>query len=454
MDALIIVFASGLISLFAAFSKKPILVLTSALGGLLLGIVSLVYQITGGQSLIKLGYDGLEFTQASLFYSLTILVFAFLLIGIGYTRFKESTEHIGEYIGLLLFSATGAVIMTAFTDMFMFFLGLEILSIPIYVMAGSDKHNVRSNEASLKYFLMGSFATGVLLFGIAWIYGATGSFKISEIAQAIFQMNIDNTMLFIGILFILAAFLFKIGAAPFHFWSPDVYDGAPHVVTGFMASVVKIAAFSAFLKLFHEAFAMAHEFWVPALSALMILTLFVGNLSAIRQTKLKRLLAYSSITHVGYTLLVLISGSMNSVFDLWFYMTGYGFSVIALIAIGISVNDEEDKIEALKGLGKRNPLLAIAGVIAVLSLAGIPLTAGFFGKYMVLADAWKEHSTLVIIALINSAISIYYYLKVLGAIVSKSETEQAPIKLSFLTTLIVVITIIGMIGLPFIIPFL
>jgi NADH-quinone oxidoreductase subunit N len=135
-------------------------------------------------------------------------------------------------------------------------------------------------------------------------------------------------------------------------------------------------------------------------------------------------------------------------------MTGYGFSVIALIAIGISVNDEEDKIEALKGLGKRNPLLAIAGVIAVLSLAGIPLTAGFFGKYLVLTDAWKEHSTLVIIALVNSAISIYYYLKVFGAIVSKSETEQAPIKLSLLTTLIIVITIIGMIGLPFIIPFL
>jgi NADH-quinone oxidoreductase subunit N len=221
-----------------------------------------------------------------------------------------------------------------------------------------------------------------------------------------------------------------------------------------MASVVKIAAFSAFLKLFHEAFAMAHDFWVPALSGLMIVTLFVGNLSAIRQTKLKRLLAYSSITHVGYTLLVLISGSMTSVFDMWFYMTGYGFSVIALIAIGISVNDEEDKIEALKGLGKRNPLLAIAGVIAVLSLAGIPLTAGFFGKYLVLADAWKEHSTLVIIALVNSAISIYYYLKVFGAIVSKSETEQAPIKLSLLTTLIIVITIIGMIGLPFIIPFL
>lgn len=454
MDALIIVFASGLISLFAAFYKKPLLVLSTALGGLLIGMVSLIHQISGGQSLIKLGYEGLEFSQASLYYSLTIVVFAFLLIGIGYNRFKESTEHIGEYIGLLLFSATGAVVMTAFTDMFMFFIGLEILSIPIYVMAGSDKHNVRSNEASLKYFLMGSFATGVLLFGIAWIYGATGSFKVAEIGQAIFQMNADNTMLFIGILFILAAFLFKVGAAPFHFWSPDVYDGAPHVVTGFMASVVKIAAFSAFLKLFQQAFAMAHEFWVPALSGLMILTLFVGNLSAIRQTKLKRLLAYSSITHVGYTLLVVISGSMTSVFDLWFYMTGYGFSIIALIAIGISVNDEEDKIDALKGLGKRNPLLAIAGVIAVLSLAGIPLTAGFFGKYIVLADAWREHSTLVIIALVNSAISIYYYLKVLGAIVSRSETEQAPIKLSFLTTLIVVITIIGMIGLPFIIPFL
>lgn len=453
MDALIVVFASGLISLFAAFAKKPVLVLTTALTGLLLAMALLVCQISSGHSYVKLNYDGLQFGYYSLLFSFSILLFSAMMIAIGYTRFKEHVEHTGEYIGLLLFSASGAMIMTAFTDMFMFFLGLEILSIPIYVMAGSNKNDIRSNEASLKYFLMGSFATGLLLFGIAWVYGATGSFKIDEIAMAVVQMSEPNSMLFIGILFILAAFVFKVGAAPFHFWSPDVYDGAPHAVTGFMASVVKLAAFAAFIQLFHVAFPLAYGFWGPALSVLMVITLFVGNLSALRQTKLKRLLAYSSITHVGYTLLVILSGGLNAHFDMLFYMTAYGFSIVAMIAVAIAVNDPEDRIEALKGLGKRNPLLAVAGVVAVLSLAGIPLTAGFFGKYMVFADAWKEHSTLVIIALVNSAISIYYYLKVLGAIVAKADDPKDKICLSPLTTIVVVLAIAGMLLLPFVVPF-
>jgi NADH-quinone oxidoreductase subunit N len=453
MDALIVVFASGLISLFAAFAKKPAWVLSTALVGLVLAIALLVCQISSGHSFVNLKYDGLQFGYYSLLFSSAILLFTTMMIAIGYPRFKEHPEHTGEYIGLLMFSAVGAMIMTAFTDMFMFFLGLEILSIPIYVMAGSDKKDIRSNEASLKYFLMGSFATGLLLFGIAWVYGATGSFKIDEIAMAIAQMDEPNSMLLIGILFIMASFVFKVGAAPFHFWSPDVYDGAPHAVTGFMASVVKLAAFAAFIQLFHVAFPLAYSFWGPALSVLMVITLFVGNLSALRQTRLKRLLAYSSITHVGYTLLVILSGGLNAHFDMLFYMTAYGFSIVAIMAVGISVNDSEDRIESLRGLGKRNPLLAIAGVIAVLSLAGIPLTAGFFGKYMVFADAWKEHSTLVIIALVNSAISIYYYLKVLGAIVSKSEEPQEKISLSPLTTLVVVLSIVGMLGLPFVVPF-
>jgi NADH-quinone oxidoreductase subunit N len=455
MDALIVVFACGLISLFAAFAKKPWLVLTAALGGLSIALALLICELTSGHSFVHLNYDGLRFSPFSLMFSASIVLFTGLMIGVGYSRFKEQHEHTGEYIGLLLFSASGAMIMTAFTDMFMFFLGLEILSLPIYVMAGSNKKNVRSTEASLKYFLMGSFVTGLLLFGIAWVYGATGSFKVDEIGQAVAAMNGPTASLAIGILFILAAFVFKVGAAPFHFWSPDVYDGAPAPVTGFMASVVKIAAFAAFIQLFHRAFGPVHTFWVPALSFLLVITLFVGNLSALRQTKLKRLLAYSSITHVGYTLLIIVSGSLNGAFDLFFYMTAYGFSIVALIAIAVAINDEEDRIEALKGLGKRSPLLAIAGVLAVLSLAGIPLTAGFFGKYMVFADAWQEHSTLVIIALVNSAISIYYYLKLLGVMVAKSDDSAVQkIQLSPMTTMIVIISIIGMIGLPFAIPFL
>jgi NADH-quinone oxidoreductase subunit N len=456
MDALIVIFISGLISIFAAFAKKPVVVLLGASGGLMVAIGLIINQLVTGHSFVNISYEGLSFDPISLVFSLALSVFSLLIISVGYERFKEEPEHTGEYIGLLLFSLCGAVIMTAFTDMFMFFLGLEILSIPIYVMAGSRKHDLRSNEASLKYFLMGAFATGLLLFGIAWVYGATGSFTITGIAAAINDGAGDNPILLVGILLILSSFVFKVGAAPFHFWSPDVYDGAPHAVTGFMASVVKMAAFAAFLKLFTGSFGMesVREFWAPALAILAVITLFVGNLSALRQVRLKRLLAFSSITHVGYTLLVILSNDSLATFDLWFYMTSYGFSIIAIITVGLVVNDAEDRIEALRGLGKRNPLLALVAVISILSLAGIPPTAGFFGKYMVFSHAWNGWWWLVIVALINSAISIYYYLRMLGTVISAEETPSEKIKLSPLTAVVLLICLAGMLGLGILTPFI
>lgn len=457
MDALIVIFVSGLISLFAAFAKKPWLVFTTASVGLVLAISLQVCEFVSGHSFIQLNYEGLKFDQYSLMLSIALTVFGLLVISAGYERFKEEPEHTGEYIGLLMFSLCGAVILTAFTDMFMFFLGLEILSIPIYVMAGSRKRDLASNEAALKYFLTGSFATGMLLFGIAWVYGATGSFSLMEIAGAIQQEGFGGMgILMLGVLLMLSAFVFKVGAAPFHFWSPDVYDGAPHAVTGFMASVVKMAAFAAFLKIFIVAFGMTElrGFWSDALAVLIILTLFVGNLSALRQVRLKRLLAYSSITHVGYTLLILLSKSGLEGFNLWIYMTSYGFSIIAIITVAMLVNDEDDRIEALKGLGKRNPFLAIVAVVSILSLAGIPPTAGFFGKYMVFSAAWNDWWWLVIIALVNSAISIYYYLRMLGTVVSAPESSAEKISMSPITAVVLFICLAGMLLLGFIVPFL
>lgn len=453
MDALIVIFVSGLISLFAAFAKKPWLVFTTASAGLLLAISLLLCQMVSGFSIVKIGYEGLDFDLYAQGFGLAASVFALLIIGVGYERFKEQPEHTGEYIGLLMFSLCGALIMTAFTDMFMFFLGLEIMSIPIYVMVGSRKTDVRSTEASLKYFLTGSFATGILLFGIAWVYGATGSFSINEIGRAVAEGEGLSSILMIGVLLILASFVFKVGAAPFHFWSPDVYDGAPHAVTGFMASVVKMAAFGAFLKLFAVCFGSGelYDFWSAALAVLTVITLFVGNLSALRQVRLKRLLAYSSITHVGYTLLVILTMKLPlSAYDLWFYMAGYGFSIIAIITVGIIVNDEEDRIEALKGLGRRNPFMAVVAVVAILSLAGVPPTAGFFGKYMVFSHAWNNWWWLVIIALINSAISVYYYLRMIGTIVSRDEESVEKIRLNPVTTLVLAICLVGMLGLSFV----
>jgi NADH-quinone oxidoreductase subunit N len=450
MEVLIVIFVSGLISLFAAFAKKPWIVMTTATAGLLLAMSLYLCRIYTGHWLVNIGYKGLDF-DSGLPYGFAITGFSLLIIAVGYDRFKENVEHTGEYISLLIFSLCGGIIMVSFTDMFMFFLGLEILSIPIYVMAGSNKTDLRSNEASLKYFLTGSFATGLLLFGIAWVYGATGSFDLMGIRQAIMATPHLSSILLIGVLLIMASFVFKVGAAPFHFWSPDVYDGAPHAVTGYMASVVKLSAFVAFMKIFMVCFSTPelHDFWAWALAILTILTLFVGNLSALRQVRLKRLLAYSSISHAGYTLLILLSNDQWGPLDLLFYMAAYGFSIIAIITVGIVVNDSEDRIEALRGLGKRNPFLAIVAVISVLSLAGIPPMAGFLGKYMIFAHAWENWWWLVIIAIVNSAIGIYYYLRMLGTIVNSEAATTEKIRLKPLTTIVLVICLIGMLGLGF-----
>ncbi len=457
MDALLIVFAGALISLFIAFTKKTWLVAFSAITTLLAAIVVMIVQLNTGYAYFRFeNYQGISFDNGALMYSMAICIIALLVIGIGYERFKEVTFHTGEYISLLMFSTVGAMLLTSFTDLFIFFLGLEIMSIPIYVMAGSNKKDVRSAEAALKYFLTGSFATGVLLFGIAWVYASTGTFRINEIAMSIASMQSYSSSLMIGILLIMASFVFKISAAPFHFWSPDVYEGSPYPVTGFMATIIKLAAFFAFFKIFAICFAFEdlYVFWSQALAILTVLTLFIGNLPALRQTTLKRLIAYSSITHAGYALLTIVSGNEISIVALWFYLLSYGFSVVTLIAIGMLVNDDEDKIDSLKGLIQRNPLLAIFGTISVMSMAGIPPTAGFFAKYVVFVSSWNSYSWLVIIALINSAISIYYYLKVIIAMLSKSDSVQPKLEISTFTIIMLIVSTLGTLGLSFVLPFI
>jgi NADH-quinone oxidoreductase subunit N len=423
MDALIVIFLSGLISLFVAFAKKPILVLFTASVGLIAAATLLIYQ--WDHPYLLFSYEGLSFDHTAISYALVGILFTFLAILVGYHSFKTQLEHTGDFVALFLFSLTGALCMLAFTDMFMFFLGLEILSIPVYVLAGSKKKDAYSVEASLKYFLTGAFATGILLFGIAWIYGATGTFRINEIAMAINSGAVESSLVKIGILLILSSFLFKVGAAPFHFWGPDVYDGSPSVVTGYMASVVKLAAFGAFMKLFSTVFNGELDFWGPALMGLAILTMFVGNLSALKQLKFKRLLAYSSITHVGYALLTILSESPNSEQNLLFYLFAYGFSVLALITISTVIGDEEDKLESFKGLAKKNPIVGFIAVLALLSLAGVPPLIGFFGKYLVFASAISQYPILVMLAIANSGIGIYYYLKMVMTVVSKEEAIEA-----------------------------
>jgi NADH-quinone oxidoreductase subunit N len=421
MDALIVVFVTGLISMFIAMSKKPSLVLLTAVAGLSIAICLMVGQWFNPYDLVK--YEGLKFDEPAILYSIMAMSFTLLIIVGGFAYFKEEVEHTGEYISLLLFSLVGALCMLSFTDLFMFFLGLEILSIPIYVMAGSKKKDVLSIEASMKYFFTGAFATGIFLFGTAWVYGATGSFKLSEIALAINDGSAQGPLLSIGILMMMASFLFKVGAAPFHFWSPDVYGGSPNIVTGYMAAVIKLAGLFAFMKLFTFAFGGMFNLWSGALFGLIILTMFVGNLSALRQTKFKRLLAYSSISNAGYALISILTQDSLSVWNLWIYLLGYGFAIIALIIVSVILDDSDDNMSSYKGIGRKYPFIGFVMALGLLSLAGVPPLAGFFGKYMVFSTAFNQYPLLVIIAVINSGIGIYYYLKLFMTVMSKEEGD-------------------------------
>lgn len=442
MEALIILFATGILTMFIAMAKNPLITLLTAATGLIAAGSSLV--INYHHPINFANYEGLYFDQTSVVLSVIVILFTLLLILIGYVNYAAEPDHTGDYMALMLFSSTGALCLISFTDLFMFFIGLEILSIPVYVLAGSKKKDLRSTEASIKYFFTGAFSTGVLLFGIALVFGATGSFKVFEIQQIVENAKENVSLLNIGILMILASFLFKVGAAPFHFWSPDVYEGSPNVTTGYMAAVVKFAGFFAFFKMFAVAFQGASEFWGTALMFLSVLTMFVGNLSALNQSKFKRLIAYSSITHVGYALLAILSGNFDSLF---IYLTSYGFSIIALIAVSLIVTDKDDKISSYKGLANKYPYAGVVAIVALLSLAGVPPLFGFVGKFMVFGDAFTHFPALVIIAIINSGIGIYYYLRTILVLLAKNDEplaheQKAPSMLAYFVMTLCLIAIL------------
>lgn len=412
--------------MFVAFAKKKYVVEVIASTGLFASLFTLFYETEN--NLRILDYAGLQFDSYALMFSSICIVFTLMLLWVGLKPLTENKEHTGDHIALLLFSLCGALIMTAFTDFFMFFLGLEILSIPVYVLAGMHKKDALGSEASLKYFLTGTFSTGILLFGIAWIYGATGSFVMADIKDFLYSNSETNSFIGVGLLLVLAAFLFKAGAVPFHFWNPDVYTGSPATIMGFMATVIKLAAFAAILRLFSDTLDFETSIWGPVVIVVSVLSMFVGNLSAIKQTRVRRLLAYSSIAHVGYTLLAVFSfssiESFSYHFNVYYYLMAYGLSTIILVTIMNIVNDDHDDLENWTALARRNPFLGVFAIVALLSLAGVPPTMGFFGKYLVFSQAIADYPIIVAIALLNSAIAIYYYLKVVMISLRKNREER------------------------------
>lgn len=363
-------------------------------------------------------YNMMRYDNYAVAFSSVMLGTAFLWFLMSKDFFKSS-DTLTDYFALILFALTGAVVMVSYTNMTMLFIGIEILSISMYVLAGSKKEDIFSNEAAFKYLIMGAFATGFLLFGIALIYGATGSFDLNEIK--IFILSHQGSIppiLYVGVLLMLIGLSFKVSAAPFHFWAPDVYQGAPTVITAFMATIVKTAAFAAFMRLFFTCFSSISDTYVNIVWVMAAVTLLVGNISAVLQTSAKRMLAYSSVAHAGYMLLAFLAANSYSVSSILFYTLAYSAGSIGTFAVlnMVAKARGNDTVEAFNGLAKTNPLLAFVMSIALLSLAGIPPTAGFFAKYYVFTSAfYSGYTGLVLIAVVASLIGVYYYFRIIIA---------------------------------------
>lgn len=442
MTALLILFLTAIAVMFIGLKNRSLLQPT-ALVGTLLALGAAAYDLfglhlpgLGGQAGFGWGSEYASMFRfmpfAHAFSGVAILATA-LIIGLSGWGFRNLNATLGDHYGLILFSLCGALVMFSFTNMTMLFLGIEILSIPLYVLAGSRREEPSGNEAALKYFLMGAFATGILLFGMTLVYGATSSFDLASISRAIGNGDQMPGMLKVGILLIIMGLSFKISAVPFHFWAPDVYQGSPNLITAFMATVVKTAGIAAFYRLFAIAFPGAESFWSVPVVVITTLTMTLANTTAIFQQDFKRMMAYSSISHAGYLLLaVLAIGTAGADQALLFYTLTYSLATICAFGAYIAVaeqNGGNGTFAAFNGLSKKQPLVAAVLTLSMLSLAGIPPLAGFFGKYFLFTAAFGKYPWLIVLAVINSAISIYYYFKIIIAMYFTREESEGEIAL-------------------------
>lgn len=372
-----------------------------------------------------LAADGFAFFCTLLFLLVAGLA---LLISLAYIR-DTGLEH-GEYSALLLFSTLGMMIMASSLDLMTIFLGLETLSISLYVLAGFLREQIRSNESALKYLLLGAFASGFVLYGIALTYGATGSINLRQVAQAQVLGQVSSpTLLVIGMGLLIVGFGFKIAAVPFHMWAPDVYEGAPTSVTAFMIAGTKAAAFAALLRITMTALPGLQPDWSRILWVLAVLTMTVGNVIAIAQTNVKRMLAYSSIAHAGYLLVAMVTGTKLGSGGILFYLTAYAFMNLGAFAVVVALarrGDERLRIDDYAGLGLQRPVLGAAMALFLFSLTGVPPTAGFMAKLYVLGAAVQaDYVGLAIIGVLNSVVSAFYYLR-LTVVMYMSPAEREP----------------------------
>lgn len=454
MNAIILSALLGVVMMFSGIvlkSKQSIVY--TAIVSLIVLLIGNILETYGKFAIHVNTHEMLEFGKFGYFFNTIAIAATLLYVMLSGRDVAKVGNYPAEYFALIFFILSGVAILSSFNNLLMLFLGIEIVTIPLYILTGSDKKNLKSNEASLKYFLMGAFSTGLMLMGIALIYGASGSFGIEKMnlsspipGGALPQAPILDV---IGLMFIFASLLFKVSAAPFHFWTPDVYDGAPSVFTSFMSTIVKAAAFFAFIHLFENKAEEMGSIWKMLMVLTIIATLLVGNITAVFQQSVKRMLAYSSIAQAGFMLFALYSRNDMAKEGILLYSVAYTVATVGIFAILIKMKDYT--FDGYNGLAKTQPLLAAVNTVFILSLAGIPLTAGFFAKYWMLASVIKAGGAfavwLVIIAVVFAAVSVYYYFRVIQSMYFKEgSAETTEISQGFKIGLLVMAAIIIIVG--------
>lgn len=434
-----ILVATGLVTLVAGVFKDKVrsgFIGYPALLGSVFATISVFY--TGATAHLSSSFGGMVLNDRFSFF-LTLVVCLIIdltiLVSLNYQQFFEKLNS-GEYYALILFSGVGMIFMATAGNLILLFVALETMSIAVYALTGFHKDQLKSGEAALKYFLLGAFGSAFLLYGFAFIYGATGSLDIVKIGQFIkaHPQMAHFKFLIAGLVLMTAGFGFKVSMVPFHMWTPDTYEGAPTSITGFMATGVKAAAFAALIRAVLVPLAPMQASWIPIMWVAAVATMTVGNIIALAQENIKRMLAYSSIAHAGYILVGFVAGTAYAQAGMLFYLMAYAFmnlGAFGVVALLAKKGEEYNNISDFAGLGFKYPAMGVAMSVFLFSLAGIPPTGGFMGKFYIFTEALKDgYVWLVIIAGINSVVSIYYYLRVVVVMYFQPQPAENPITLT------------------------
>ncbi len=415
-----------------------------------IGCLAALIMVAGEKSIV--GFGGMIIADSYAAFFKVICLLGVILAALMSEHFRR-TEGLqqGEYYSLMIFSAVGMLLMASAGDLMVLYLGLELMALSIYCLVGLPRNDGRSAEAAMKYLLMGGFASAILLYGISIVYGLTGTTDITQIAKYTATGNLlENPALLAGLGFIIAAFCFKVAIAPFHFWTPDVYEGAPTAITAFMSVGPKAAGFAVFGRVLFTGFPQFHDQWGILLSSLALLTMAIGNITALSQTSIKRMLAYSAVAHAGYSLLGVLSGTAEGLSATMTYLLTYGFmnmGAFAILVLLAGPGNRRESLDDYKGLAKTNPLAAFLMLIFMFSLTGIPPTAGFVGKFYLLKAALGAGYTMTVIGLVVfSSISAFFYLRVVRYMYMSDPQENISLDFTPGISAVLGIALLGVLG--------